>query len=63
MLRDTLISLAVFVAVTSIAAAAGAANLGIALGIGQIAFIASVAILLGYVPRSERAGSEGEIGQ
>ena len=61
MLRDTAISLAVFVAVTLIALAAGAANLGTALGIGQIAFIAAVAILLGYVPRSERTEPEGQI--
>ncbi len=58
MLRDTAISIAVFVAVTLIALAAGAANLGTALGIGQVAFMAAVAILLGYVPRSERIESE-----
>ncbi len=60
MLRDTAISLAVFVTVTLIALAAGAANLGTALGIGQVAFMAAVAILLGYVPRSERTESEGQ---
>jgi hypothetical protein len=59
-LRDTAISLGVFVAVTLIALAAGAANLGTALGLGQIAFIAAGAILLGYVPRSERTESESQ---
>jgi hypothetical protein len=61
MLRDTAISLGVFVAVTLIALAAGAANLGTALGIGQVAFIATVAVLLGYVPRSERTEPERQV--
>jgi len=63
MFRDTLISLAAFAATTLIALAAGAANLGTALGIGQVVFIATVAILLGYVPVSEREQSERQIGR
>lgn len=63
MLRDSLISLAAFAATTLIALAAGAANLGTALGIGQVVFIGTVAILLGYVPRSERSQPERQIGR
>lgn len=39
MLRDLAILTAVFVAVTALAEALGAANLGTAAGIGQIAFM------------------------
>lgn len=63
MLRDTVISLIAFGATTLIALAAGAANLGTALGIGQVVFIATVAVLLGYVPRSERTAPERQIGR
>lgn len=62
MLRDTAISLGAFIAATLIAVAVGASNLGTALGIGQVVFIATVAILLGYVPRSERSETDRQIG-
>ena len=46
-LTDFAILVAVFVVVTGIAELAGAANLGVAIGIGQVAFaIALVAVLL-----------------
>jgi hypothetical protein len=46
-LAQALLLAAVFAAVTGIAELAGAANLGVAIGIGQIAFaLALVAILL-----------------
>ena len=63
MLRDTAISLSAFAIATLIALAAGTTNLGTALGIGQVVFIATVAILLGYVPRSERTQPERQIGR
>ena len=62
MLRDTAISLGAFIAATLIAVAVGASNLGTALGRGQVVFIATVAILLGYVPRSERSETDRQIG-
>jgi hypothetical protein len=43
------VSIVVFVAVTAIAELAGAANLGVAAGIGQIAFAVA---LLGLILRS-----------
>ena len=47
MIRQLLILAGAFVAAAAIAEAAGAANLGVALGIGQIAFsLALVGLLL-----------------
>ena len=46
MLRDTAISLAVFVVVTALAAALGAADLGTAATFGQLAFVATVTALM-----------------
>ncbi|MGA1228827.1 MAG: hypothetical protein ACO3UZ_05765, partial [Burkholderiaceae bacterium] len=51
MLRDTLIALGAFAVGTLVAELAGASNLGISIGVGQIAFITAVAILIGW-PRS-----------
>jgi hypothetical protein len=45
-LRDVVILAAVFGVVVGIAELAGAANLGVAFGIGQIAFAAAVIVLL-----------------
>lgn len=58
MLRDSLTALGVFAAVTLVAELAGAANLGVAIGIGQVAFAATVALLLGWPRRSD--GESGE---
>ena len=44
--KQLAIALGTFAAVTAIAGAAGAANLGTALGIGQIAFALAVVALL-----------------
>jgi hypothetical protein len=41
-----LVALGVFAGASAIAAAAGAVNLGTALGIGQIAFVLAVTVLL-----------------
>lgn len=54
MLRDALIALGAFALATLVAELAGAANLGIAIGVGQIAFAATVAILLGWPRRGDR---------
>jgi hypothetical protein len=44
--RDAALALGAFVALSAIAAAAGAANMGTALGIGQIGFAATVVWLM-----------------
>jgi hypothetical protein len=45
-IRDLSTLVATFVAVTAIAAAAGAANLGTAMTFGQIAFAAALMVIL-----------------
>ncbi|MFN2616402.1 MAG: hypothetical protein ABR581_04670 [Thermoleophilaceae bacterium] len=45
-LRQAAILAAVFAAVSGVAELAGAANLGTALGIGQIAFVIALVVLL-----------------
>ena len=45
-LADVLILLAVFGATAAVAELAGAANLGVAFGIGQIAFAVALVLLL-----------------
>jgi hypothetical protein len=44
--KDLGIALGTFALVTALAAAAGAANFGTALGIGQVAFVFAVAYVL-----------------
>jgi hypothetical protein len=44
--RDLAILVAVFAAVVGIAELAGAANLGVALGVGQVAFAVALVVLL-----------------
>ena len=46
LLAQVLILVAVFAGVSAVAVLAGAANLGTALGIGQIAFVVALAYLL-----------------
>ncbi|HVL95227.1 MAG TPA: hypothetical protein VM266_05150 [Solirubrobacteraceae bacterium] len=46
MLIDLTASAAVFVAVTAVAMALGAANLGTAAGVGQVAFVAALTALV-----------------
>lgn len=59
MLRDALIAVAAFVIATLVAELAGATNLGVSIGVGQIAFIATVAILIGWPRASDRSPQEG----
>ncbi|MEH3052745.1 MAG: hypothetical protein PGN13_01900 [Patulibacter minatonensis] len=55
LLRHTLLLVALFAAVTAIAAVAGAANLGTALTFGQVAFAAALVVLMLRAPRDPGA--------
>jgi hypothetical protein len=46
LIADAAITLATFAAVTALAALFGAANFGIALGVGQLGFVAALAYVL-----------------
>jgi hypothetical protein len=58
LLRQTILLVAVFAAVTAAASAAGAINLGTAMTFGQVAFVATLVFLLLRSPRGGVAHDE-----